>query len=98
MRFANIEQEVMTKVLDVEIDLVFVSNESARQIVDILELNDKDEDELRAIRNTMVRTISDMEQEAIDNNDKDLFFELSTKMSGITCVIDNMIWKYGGEV
>lgn len=98
MRFANIEQEVMSKVLDVEIDLVFVSNESARQIVDILKLNGKDEDELRAIRNTIVRTIADMEQEAIDNNNKDLFFELSTKMSGITCVIDNMIWKYCGEV
>lgn len=98
MRFANIKQEVMNKVLDVEIDLVFVSNESARQIVDILELNNKSEDELRAIRNTMVRTIADMEQEAIDNDDKDLFFELSTKMSGITCVIDNMIWRYGGEV
>ena len=98
MRFANIEQEVVDKVLNVEIDLVFVSNESARQIVDILELDGKDDDELRAIRNTMVRTIADMEQEAIDNDDKDLFFELSTKMSGITCVIDNMIWKYGGEV
>lgn len=98
MRFAGIKSEVFNKVMDVEIDEVFISNESIRQIVNILELEGKDEDELRSIRNTIVRIIADMEEQAISCKDERLFRELSTKMSGITCVIDNMIWKIGGEV
>lgn len=98
MRFAEIKPEVFNKVMDVEIDEVFVSNESVKQIVEILELENKDEDELRATRNSIVRIIADMEEQAISHNDEKLFSELSTKMSGITCVIDNMMWKIGGEV
>lgn len=98
MRFAEIKLEVFNKVMDVEIGEVFVSNESVKQIVEILELENKDEDELRATRNSIVRIIADMEEQAISYKDEKLFNELSTKMSGITCVIDNMIWKIGGEV
>lgn len=98
MRFAKINPEVFNKVMDVEIDEVFVSNESVKQIVKILELENKDEDELRATRNSIVRIITDMEEQAVSYKDEKLFNELSTKMSGITCVIDNMIWKIGGEV
>ena len=98
MRFANIEQNVIDRVLEVEIEEVFVSAKAVREVRAILELDDKTIDEMRAIRNTIVRTIADMEQKAIDNNDKKLFSELATKMSGITCVIDNIIWRCGGKV
>lgn len=98
MKFANIENEVINNVMNVEIDEFFITNESIKQIRNILNLDGKSVDELRAIRNTIVRTIAEMRDRAFEENNYECFRNLSTKMSGITCAIDGVIWENGGEV
>lgn len=96
MKFAEIKMRTMFKVLDVEIDKFFVSEEAIEEIKSILNLEEKTAEELTAIRNTMVRTINDeFIDPAIADNDYKEYDKYSTKLSGITAVIDHQLYRMG---
>lgn len=82
--------------LKVEIGKVFVSEESVHRIEELLNLKDKKtEEELRAVRNAVVDVIHDL---SVKTEDRDLQWDYGTKISGITAVIDNWMWKQLGHV
>ena len=99
--------ENLDRLTNVEIGRVFVSKESAKEISEVLGLDGKNEEELRAIRNAVVVTLHKIElKEAGLSEDGDeipgvkvnyermMFW--SNKISGITAVIDEYLWKVGG--
>lgn len=94
---------------EVEIGRYTVSPESMKKIEKILDLDNRDEDGLRAIRNAVVVLFGKKEREEANIGedgyeipgkkvDYDKMMYWSTKISGITAVIDNKLWHKGYEV
>ena len=90
----------------VEIGRYTVSRESMDKIEKILDLENQDEEHLRAIRNAVVSVFHDKEMKEANltedgeeipgkkvDYDKMMFW--SNKISGITAVIDNVLWTKG---
>ena len=99
MEFATIKLGQIYKLVEeVEVGEMFIEAEAIEQIEDILNLNDMDIDELRAMRNTIVKVFSKLIDSADDKGDVKEAIASQNKMSGIVAVIDNKIWKLGGEV
>ena len=99
IKFANVESEQIRRLMeDVSIDEMIVSTKAIEQIEDILNLKDMDVNELRATRNTIVKEFSIHMEKAEENNDIESMRDFMKKCSGITAVIDNNIWKCGGDV
>lgn len=97
---------VFDELSEVEIGRYTVSPESMRKIEKILDLDSKDEDGLRAVRNAVVVLFGKKEREeanigedgyAIPGKkvDYDRMMFWSNKISGITAVIDEFLWKKG---
>jgi len=98
--------EVFDKLASIEIGRVFVSEASAKKIEEVLDLNSKDEIELRAVRNAVVVLFGKKEREEANIGEdgyeipgKKIDYEKmmywSTKISGITSVIDRVLWNKG---
>lgn len=89
---------VLQELLDVEIGRYTVSQESFEKIRSLLGLADLNtEEELRAVRNTVVRRMNSIQDEIGEDNFKDIM-ALQTQISGITAVIDNELWTKGFPV
>ena len=89
---------VLQDLLDVEIGKHTVSQESFEKIRSLLGLADLNtEEELRAVRNAVVRRISSIKDEIGEDNFKDIM-ALQTQISGIVAVIDNELWTKGFPV
>ena len=89
---------VLPELMDVSIDRFTVSKNSEDKIRTLLDLENLDtEEELRAVRNAVVRRLSDM-QDRLGENNFDAVWHLQTQISGITAVIDNELWKRGYPV
>lgn len=77
-----------------------VSYETMDLVSDYFALDILDKDLLVELRNAVVRFYNDkIDQECIkDNNwtNLDLYNELETKLSMVTCVIDHHLFKMGG--
>jgi len=89
---------VLQELLDVEIGRYTVSQESFEKIRSLLGLADLNtEEELRAVRNAVVRRMNSIQDEIGEDNFKDIM-ALQTQISGITAVIDNELWTKGFPV
>jgi hypothetical protein len=89
---------VLQELLDVEIGRYTVSQESFEKIRSLLGLADLNtEEELRAVRNAVVRRMNSVQDEIGEDNFKDIM-ALQTQISGITAVIDNELWHKGFPV
>lgn len=89
---------VLQDLLDVEIGRYTVSQESFEKIRSLLGLADLNtEEELRAVRNAVVRRMNSIQDEIGEDNFKDIM-ALQTQISGITAVIDNELWTKGFPV
>ena len=95
MKFATITTDQMVKLQEVEINRFVISKESMDKVAEILELNGKDPKELTAVRNTIVKFYSDKADEAREAFDWDEFDANHIRMSGITAVIDNILFNMG---
>lgn len=96
--------------INVEIGTMFVSKDAMEKISDLLHLEDATtEEELRAIRNAVVVRISALEKKMAnldeDGNEipgkkvnYDEMMKYSNKISGITAVIDDVLWRKGFNV
>ena len=93
----------------VEIGKHFVSKEAMAEIENILDLDNRDEVGLRALRNAVVVLFCQKKRfeanigpdgNVLPNEkvDYDRLMYWSTKISGITAVIDNVLWKKGYSV
>ena len=101
---------VFNDLVNVEIGRYTVSQESFEKIRSLLGLADLDtEEELRAVRNAVVRIFGKKEREDANIGedgyeipgkkvDYDKMMYWSTKISGITSVIDNELWTKGFPV
>ena len=100
-------RESFNELVAVEIGEHTVSKESMDRITDILNLENRTVEELRAIRNAVVVEFGKKKREEANIGedgyeipgkkvDYDKMMYWSTKISGITAVIDHYLWKLGG--
>lgn len=98
IKFATLTQENINFLKSLHIGEEFVSQDEVTEIEDAFDLKAKDEDELRSIRNSVVRFYADIKSEARKNYDWFTFDMMHNNMSGVTAVIDNILYGWGYEV
>lgn len=81
--------------LSVEVGEIFITQESASQIHEILELEGNTEDEMRAKRNSFVKLMSERFN---GTSDYPNFLEFGKYISSVTTVIDHALVNIGVEV
>lgn len=96
MKFAEFSTTEMVKLtvklMEVKIDKYTISKESMNKISEILSLEEKDAEQLIAIRNGLVKVFSDVLAEAREGNDWELFDKIRPYATGITAVIDSKLF------
>lgn len=96
MKFAEIKMITMFELIGVEVGQMIIEESSVKEVKRILELDGKTAEELTAIRNTVVKTLSEEFIEPLiekENNRKAMSY--MTKLSGITAVIDHELMNMG---
>ncbi len=87
IRFAKVGKNQIQKLLDLKIGRRFIEKEQIEEVKKILKLEEKSIIDLRRTRNTIVRELTrDIEKEKETE-------EKWNTMSGVTAVIDDMIYK-----
>lgn len=96
MKFAEIKMVTMVELMKVEIGDMIIEEPSIKAVKEILELEGKTAEELTAIRNTVVKTLSEEFIEPLmEKKDSRGAMSYMTKLSGITAVIDNELMNMG---
>lgn len=91
IRFAKVGKNQIQKLLDLKIGRRFIEKEQIEEVKKILKLEEKSIINLRRTRNTIVRELTrDIEKEEDE--------EKWSTMSGVTAVIDDMIYRQGGMI
>lgn len=99
MMFAEITMLQVIELMNVEVGDVVISGESIKEVERILDLDGKSVDELRAVRNTVVKTVNEEILTPLEEKcEWGKMREYMTKLSGITGAIDQNIWTQGGAV
>lgn len=96
MKFAEIKMVTMFELIGVEVGQVIIEESSVNEVKRILELDGKTVEELTAIRNTVVKTLSEeFIEPLIEKEDDRKAMSYMTKLSGITAVIDHELMNMG---
>ena len=96
MKFAEIKMVTMFELIGVEVGQVIIEESSVKEVKRILELDGKTAEELTAIRNTVVKTLSEeFIEPLIEKEDNRKAMSYITKLSGITAVIDHELMNMG---
>ena len=96
MKFAEIKMVTMFELIGVEVGQVIIEESSVKEVKRILELDGKTAEELTAIRNTVVKTLSEeFIEPLIEKEDNRKAMNYMTKLSGITAVIDHELMNMG---
>ena len=96
MKFAEIKMVTMFELIGVEVGQVIIEESSVKEVKRILELDGKTAEELTAIRNTVVKTLSEeFIEPLIEKEDNIKAMSYMTKLSGITAVIDHELMNMG---
>ena len=96
MKFAEIKMVTMFELIGVEVGQVIIEESSVNEVKRILELDGKTAEELTAIRNTVVKTLSEeFIEPLIEKEDNRKAMSYMTKLSGITAVIDHELMNMG---
>ena len=96
MKFAEIKMVTMFELIGVEVGQVIIEESSVKEVKRILELDGKTAEELTAIRNTVVKTLSEeFIEPLIEKEDSRKAMSYMTKLSGITAVIDHELMNMG---
>ena len=94
--YAELSEAQINDLMAVETNPVFVSKKAMKQIEGILNLrNLNTEEDLRAVRNTIVKELSKKEKEETNVEEQE---NIWNKMSMVTAVIDNVKWEKGFAV
>lgn len=96
MKFAEIKMVTMFELIGVEVGQMIIEESSVKEVKRILELDGKTAEELTAIRNTVVKTLSEeFIEPLIEKEDNRKAMSYMTKLSGITAVIDHELMNMG---
>lgn len=96
MKFAEIKMVTMFELIGVEVGQMIIEESSVKEVKRILELDGKTAEELTAIRNTVVKTLSEeFIEPLIEKEDNRGAMNYMTKLSGITAVIDHELMNMG---
>lgn len=96
MKFAEIKMATMFELIGVEVGQMIIEESSVKEVKRILELDGKTAEELTAIRNTVVKTLSEeFIEPLIEKEDNRKAMSYMTKLSGITAVIDHELMNMG---
>ena len=96
MKFAEIKMVTMFELIGIEVGQVIIEESSVKEVKRILELDGKTAEELTAIRNTVVKTLSEeFIEPLIEKEDNRKAMSYVTKLSGITAVIDHELMNMG---
>lgn len=96
MKFAEIKMVTMFELIGVEVGQMIIEESSVKEVKRILELDGKTAEELTAIRNTVVKTLSEeFIEPLIEKEDNRKAMSYMTKLSGITAVIDHELMDMG---
>ena len=96
MKFAEIKMVTMFELIGVEVGQMIIEESSVKEVKRILELDGKTAEELTAIRNTVVKTLSEeFIDPLIEKEDNRKAMSYMTKLSGITAVIDHELMNMG---
>ena len=96
MKFAEIKMVTMFELIEVEVGQMIIEESSVKEVKRILELDGKTAEELTAIRNTVVKTLSEeFIEPLIEKEDNIKAMSYMTKLSGITAVIDHELMNMG---
>ena len=96
MKFAEIKMVTMFELIGVEVGQMIIEESSVKEVKRILELDGKTAEELTAIRNTVVKTLSEeFIEPLIEKEDNKKAMSYMTKLSGITAVIDHELMNMG---
>ena len=96
MKFAEIKMVTMFELIGVEVGQMIIEESSVKEVKRILELDGKTAEELTAIRNTVVKTLSEeFIEPLIEKEDNIKAMSYMTKLSGITAVIDHELINMG---
>ena len=96
MKFAEIKMVTMFELIGVEVGQMIIEESSVKEVKRILELDGKTAEELTAIRNTVVKTLSEeFIEPLIEKEDNREAMSYMTKLSGITAVIDHELMNMG---
>lgn len=76
----------------------FISNEAVSKIEEFLDLKGLNIDQLRGKRNDVVMIMSSFMKLLDEEKDLHRIYKLSDSLSAVTAVIDNKIFRLGGEV
>ena len=93
IRFAELDADQLDYIEHAGIGPVFVTRAQATATRAELRLDGMDLDDLQAIRNAVVRHLADLKSNARDKRDTEAFDRLGQNMSGITAVIDHLIYS-----
>lgn len=96
MNFATLTIEQTAFIENIKIDDMFITIEDIYAVREALNLYGKSVSELGAIRSSVIKHLGDKFEETKHNFD--VGRKYLTNMSGITCVIDDMIFHMGSEV
>ena len=92
VKFAKLSAKQYGQLLSLGIGDMFIRKAEIVEVCHTLELMDKDAEELQAIRNSVVRYFGRLSSEAREMRDVQLFNDVHNTMSGVTAVIDQMIY------
>ena len=96
MKFAEIKMVTMFELIGVEVGQVIIEESSVKEVKRILELDGKTAEELTAIRNTVVKTLSEeFIEPLIEKEDNRKAMSYMTKLSGITAIIAHELMNMG---
>lgn len=97
MKFAEFSTteivKLTVKLMEVKIDKYTISRDSMNKISEILSLEEKDAEQLIAIRNWLTKIFSEVSAEAREDNDWELFDKIRLYANGITAVIDSKLFE-----
>lgn len=92
-QFAELTASQVKSLKAMGIGDTFVTNAEVEYVREVLGLEGiEDVEELRAIRNTVVRELADASDELMEAGDRKGFWQMRDNMSGITAVIDSAMY------
>lgn len=93
IKFAELNEWEVSFIENVGIGDIIITGKQVEQVKAVLMLEKKDGFELQAIRNSVVKHLSDKSSKASEAGDWEAFNQYHNNMSGITVVIDNMMYS-----
>lgn len=92
IQFAELKPWEVCYIENLEVDQFIITGDQVREAKSVLQLNGMDEKQLNAMRNSIVKHLSELSTAARVEGDWAKFDKFHSNMSALTAVIDNMLY------